>query len=100
MFETNLASVIFKYYSGKTQFHREGMLTKEAKLCVCGHGQHFFSIFVVQKITRRANFFPSCFKGTGSMAFLAFKQEISKSQKLGLLKETIKAGYTGVDFKQ
>lgn len=76
------------------------MLTQEAKLCVCGHRQHFFSIFVVQKITRRTNFFPSSSKGTGSMTFLEFKQKIPKPQTLGLLKDAIKVRHHQVGFKQ
>lgn len=53
-------------------------LTREAKLCVCGHRQRCFFIFVAQNITR-TNFFPFSPKRHRGDGFLVLKQEISIS---------------------
>lgn len=53
-------------------------LTQEAKLCVCGHRQPCFFIFVAQNTTR-TNFFPFSSKRHRGHEFLVFKQEISIS---------------------
>lgn len=76
------------------------MLTKEAKLCVCGHRQHFFSIFVVRKVTTRTNFFPSSSKGNEA-GLLGLQTEKSPSLIYwGPPKEAIKTRHHQVGFRQ